>query len=141
MSRLRRACWALILVASSGANVGVASADVVLDWNIVALKTTAAAPFNPPLEARNLAMVHAAMFDAVNAIGREFHPYSSGFAHPAGRRRKQPPSRPRTPSSCGSIRRSSRRWMRRTARPSISSPPALAERADCMWAKRSQRSF
>jgi hypothetical protein len=75
MSRLCRACWALILVASSGVNAAVASADVVLDWNIVALKTTAAAPFNPPLEARNLAMVHAAMFDAVNAIGREFHPY------------------------------------------------------------------
>ena len=46
------------------------SADVVLDWNVIALKTTAAAPFNPPLETRNLAIVHAAMFDAVNSIAR-----------------------------------------------------------------------
>ena len=54
----------------------VARADVVLDWNVIALKTTAAAPFNPPLETRNLAIVHAAMFDAVNSITREFHPYA-----------------------------------------------------------------
>lgn len=48
----------------------------MLDWNIVTLKTTAAAPFNPPLESRNVAIVHAAMFDAVNAIVYEFHPYA-----------------------------------------------------------------
>jgi len=54
----------------------VNEADTVLDWNVVALKTTAAAPFNPPLESRNLAIVHAAMFDAVNSIVREFQPYA-----------------------------------------------------------------
>ena len=37
-------------------------------------KTTAAAPFNPPLETRNLAIVHAAMFDAVNSIARRVSP-------------------------------------------------------------------
>jgi hypothetical protein len=51
-------------------------ADTVLDWNVIALKTTAAASFNPPLESRNLAIVHAAMFDAVNSIVGEFHPYA-----------------------------------------------------------------
>jgi hypothetical protein len=51
-------------------------ADTVIDWNITALKTTAAAPFNPPLESRNLAIVHAAMFDAVNSIVGEFRPYA-----------------------------------------------------------------
>ena len=45
-----------------------AIADPVLDWNTAALQPTAAAPFNPPLEARNLAIVHAAMFDAANAF-------------------------------------------------------------------------
>jgi len=47
-------------------SLAAARADTVLDWNIVALRTTAAAPFNPPVESRNLAIVHAAMFDAVN---------------------------------------------------------------------------
>ena len=46
----------------------LARADTVLDWNVIALRTTAAAPFNPPLEARSLAIVHAAMFDAVRSI-------------------------------------------------------------------------
>jgi hypothetical protein len=61
-----------------------ARADVVIDWNIVALETTAAAPFNPPLESRNVAIVHAAMFDAVNAILREFHPYAIRIEPPEG---------------------------------------------------------
>jgi hypothetical protein len=56
--------------------VGAARADTVIDWNVISLKTTAAAPFNPPLETRNLAIVHAAMFDAVNSIVGEFRPYA-----------------------------------------------------------------
>jgi hypothetical protein len=57
-------------------SVATVRADTVLDWNVIALKTTAAAPFNPPLETRNLAIVHAAMFDAVNSIVGEFRPYA-----------------------------------------------------------------
>ena len=67
MFRNRLAVFAIV-VASLGANAASESTDVVLDWNVIALKTTAAAPFNPPLETRNLAIVHAAMFDAVNSI-------------------------------------------------------------------------
>jgi hypothetical protein len=52
-----------------------ASADVVVDWNVVALRTTAAAPFDPPRETRNLAMVQGAVFDAVNSITGGFTPY------------------------------------------------------------------
>lgn len=55
-------------------------ADTVLDWNVIALKTTASAPFNPPLESRSLAIVHAAMFDAVNSIVGEFYPYAVGLS-------------------------------------------------------------
>jgi hypothetical protein len=55
----------------------IVHADVVLDWNEVALRTTAAAAFDPPLEARNLAIVHAVIFDAVNAITGEHQPYST----------------------------------------------------------------
>jgi len=67
MFRNRLVVYAIV-VASLGANAASESTDVVLDWNVIALKTTAAAPFNPPLETRNLAIVHAAMFDAVNSI-------------------------------------------------------------------------
>jgi hypothetical protein len=59
-------------------------ADVVLDWNAIALKTTAAAPFNPPVETRSLAIVHAAMFDAVNSIIGEFNSYAVEFSAPKG---------------------------------------------------------
>jgi len=59
-------------------------ADPVLEWNLTALRTTAAAPFNPPLEARNLAIAHAAMFDAANAFEREFQPYAVRLRAPAG---------------------------------------------------------
>lgn len=53
-----------------------ARANAVLDWNVTALRTTASAPANPPLEGRNLAIVHAAMFDAVNSIVGEFRPFA-----------------------------------------------------------------
>ena len=66
----------LILSAAMAVGPAAARADVVLDWNVVALRATAAAPFNPPLETRNLAIVHAAIFDSVNAISREFHAYA-----------------------------------------------------------------
>jgi hypothetical protein len=76
MYRLRLAVVALGVTVVTAGDPVPAGADAVLDWNITALQTTALAPFNPPLEARNLAIVHAAMFDAVNAITREFCPYA-----------------------------------------------------------------
>jgi hypothetical protein len=76
MFRRRFAHAVLALSAAMAVDPAVARADVILDWNTIALKTTAAAPFNPPLETRNLAIVHAAMFDAVNSITREFQPYA-----------------------------------------------------------------
>jgi len=83
MSRPRFACAVLAAALSLAEGPVAARADAVLDWNIIALKTTAAAPFNPPLETRNLAIVHAAMFDAVNAIVREFRPYAVALRAPA----------------------------------------------------------
>jgi hypothetical protein len=73
-----------IVIAASCVRAAIASADVVLDWNAIALKTTAAAPFNPPLETRNLAIVHAAIFDAVNSIAGESSGYAVRFAAPRG---------------------------------------------------------
>jgi hypothetical protein len=71
--------------------------DVVLDWNASLLNvirdwTTLSndpypnriVPSQPPRAARNLAMLHAAMYDAVNAIARTHEPYFVELAAPAG---------------------------------------------------------
>jgi hypothetical protein len=83
MSRIPLAVVTLVFTASC-VDAASASADVVLDWNVIALKTTAAAPFNPPLETRNVAIVHAAMFDAVNSITRECPAYVVRLRAPRG---------------------------------------------------------
>jgi hypothetical protein len=84
MKRTLRAIRLLVLCGWPLVNPSLAHADLVLDWNIVTMRTAAAAPFNPPLESRNAAIVHAAMFDAVNSIVREFHPYAVRLRAPAG---------------------------------------------------------
>jgi hypothetical protein len=61
-----------------------AAADPVLEWNTAALHAAGSASFNPPLEARNLAIVHAAIFDAANAFRGEFRPYAVRLQPPAG---------------------------------------------------------
>jgi len=54
-------------------------ADVVTDWNQITLATQASPSctgcIRTPFAARALAMVHLAIFDAVNAIDRQFAPY------------------------------------------------------------------
>ena len=52
------------------------SGDVVLHWNELAVQSLASQPPRVPL-ARNLALVHVAMFDAVNAIDRSYEPYAA----------------------------------------------------------------
>jgi len=83
MSRIPLAVVAAVFTASC-LDAASASADVVLDWNVIALKTTAAAPFNPPLETRNVAIVHAAIFDAVNSITGEYPAYVVRLRAPGG---------------------------------------------------------
>ncbi len=50
--------------------------DMVLRWNAVALNAIRAEKTPPPLAARNLAIVHVAIFDAVNAVARNYRPYA-----------------------------------------------------------------
>ena len=59
-----------------------AHADVITDWNITALAATEA--LSPQAEIRVLAMTHAAMFDAVNAITRSHGPFIAQPSAPAG---------------------------------------------------------
>ena len=68
---------ALILLGAA-----VVRADTVLDWNITALKTTASAPFNPPVESRSLAIVHAAMFDRCQLDHRRVPPLRDRVQRP-----------------------------------------------------------
>ena len=59
--------------------------DAVLDWNAIALTSTvqtAAVP--PPQQFRTLAITHAAIFDAVNAIERRYKPYAVDIKAPVG---------------------------------------------------------
>lgn len=48
--------------------------DVVLLWNEVALTAIKTEKTAPPIAARNLAIVHVAIYDAVNAIQRTYQP-------------------------------------------------------------------
>ena len=53
----------------------VARADVVLDWNAIAVNTAIANGQNPFAQARYGAIVQLAVFEAVNAITGEYKPY------------------------------------------------------------------
>jgi hypothetical protein len=50
------------------------SADVISDWNEMTVAFVTAWKVPPPQAERVMAMVHAAMFDAVNAIDRRYQP-------------------------------------------------------------------
>jgi hypothetical protein len=62
----------------------VCAADAVLDWNEVALARVVAARQGPPDGARTLAMVHLAMFEAINAVEHRYTPYAFKGRAPAG---------------------------------------------------------
>src|SRR5438876_6008647 len=49
--------------------------DVVLRWNETALQAIRAERTPPPLAARNLAILHASIYDAVNAVQRTHRAY------------------------------------------------------------------
>lgn len=59
------------------------SANVVLDWNVTALAATAQAGNAPPVAARTMAIVHAAVYDAVNAIDPTHAPYATNRQGPS----------------------------------------------------------
>lgn len=54
---------------------GTASADVVLDWNAIAVNTATANKQSPFAQARYAAIVQLAVFEAVNSITHEYQPY------------------------------------------------------------------
>jgi PAP2 superfamily len=62
----------------------VARADVVLDWNVIAVNTAVANGQNPFAQARSAAIVQLAVFESVNAITGEYHPYLGTIVAPLG---------------------------------------------------------
>lgn len=86
-SRRRRPGW-FGLAAGLGllplAFLARADADPVLEWNALALDCIRADNTSPPLSTRNLAILHTAIYDAVNSIERTHQPYRFQLDAPAG---------------------------------------------------------
>ena len=61
---------------------GMASADVVLDWNGIMLNTIGAE--NPFAQTRFAAITHTAVFEAVNSITGDYEPYLGTINAPPG---------------------------------------------------------
>ena len=62
----------------------VAQADVVLDWNVIAVNTAVSNKQNPFAQARYAAIVQLAVFEAVNSITAAYQPYLGTITAPAG---------------------------------------------------------
>jgi hypothetical protein len=61
--------------------VSSAAANTVTDWDAIAIGYTA---MPAPSGQREMAILHAAMFDAVNSIEHRYHPYQFQLPAPAG---------------------------------------------------------
>jgi hypothetical protein len=61
-----------------------ARADVVLDWNAIAVSTTIAQGQSPYAQSRFMAITQLAVFEAVNAITGDYKPYLGTVVAPVG---------------------------------------------------------
>jgi hypothetical protein len=68
--RILLAC--ALLAAGLVCGAGPARTDVVTDWNATAVTAVQALGPSTPIQSRALAIVHLAMFDALNAIDRRY---------------------------------------------------------------------
>ena len=66
------------------AQVPPSPTDAVLEWNTIAQASVLAASAPAPQQYRSLAIVHTAIFDAVNAIDRRYTPYAYKAKAPSG---------------------------------------------------------
>jgi hypothetical protein len=98
-----------------------ARADAVADWNEKAVAAVYAARLSPDVQSRDLAMVHIAVFEALNSMTPRYAPYRGGCRSNPARRRMPPRRPPRTPSSRGSCPSS-----RRTSMPPCRCPGEAA---------------
>lgn len=80
MNILTRTILAILLAMSSSA----VWADAVTDWNQTGLRATEIAGMAPPVQAHAMAIMHAAIYDAVNAVDRGHAPYVITVTAPSG---------------------------------------------------------
>src|SRR5262245_5459999 len=78
-----RASFAALVVAACVAGSSAASADVVTQWNTAALNAIRDNRTPPPVASRALAILHIAIYDAVNGIERTHEVYAVPSAVPA----------------------------------------------------------
>jgi hypothetical protein len=74
----------VILVALVACSSIAARADVVLDWNAIAMSTLVSQGQSPFAQARFMAITQLAVFEAVNAITGDYKPYLGTVTAPAG---------------------------------------------------------
>jgi hypothetical protein len=74
----------LALVTLMLASPIAARADVVLDWNAIAVSTLVSQGQNPFAQARFMAITQLAVFEAVNAITGDYEPYLGDIVAPVG---------------------------------------------------------
>lgn len=72
------------LLVASACGAKTAQADSVTDWNAVMQATVAVAPTNANVQARWGAIVQLAVFEAVNAIEKDYEPYLGVIDAPSG---------------------------------------------------------
>lgn len=75
MKRTARLISKIIFASTLLFAVPAANADVVADWNEIAVQSTLTAARPGPTGVIDLAIVHAAMYDAVQAIEKGYEPY------------------------------------------------------------------
>src|SRR5579864_179455 len=80
----KRTLGLCVLMAAVLFGAAVAKADVVLDWNVIAVNTAIVNHQNPFAQARTAAIVQLAVFESVNAITGEYHPYLGTIVAPPG---------------------------------------------------------
>ena len=71
-AQISRTLFALVLLS---ALASIARADVIMDWNARADAIATEKRLLPPVHGRVLAIMHVAMFEAVNAIEQRYVPY------------------------------------------------------------------
>jgi hypothetical protein len=81
MTRLRTSVTLVALLMCSPI---AARADVVLDWNAIAVSTLVSQGQSPNAQARFLAITQLAVFEAVNAITGDYTPYLGTVVAPVG---------------------------------------------------------
>jgi PAP2 superfamily len=76
--------WLALVVAVTLSVPRLAGADAVTDWSEIAVATAAAGRHGASDASRTTALVHAAVFDAINAIEARYTPYKIKASAPAG---------------------------------------------------------